>query len=93
MSIKSFTITLTALAFSACQSLSTPSEQISDLNESNEAAIDAIKQIDSFYLVPCETPAKLTSDEIAAIMKYLDRLMTDYAKDCKRMNVLIEQVK
>lgn len=93
MLIKSFMITLIALALSACQSLSTPNEQISDLNAANEATIEAVKKIDSFYLVPCQTPAKSTSDEITYLMKYFDTLLTDYAKDCKRMNVLIEQVK
>ena len=59
----------------------------------NAASIEAVKRIDSYYLVPCKLPQNQTSDELSDILNAIDTLMTDYADCYKRHNTLIEQVK
>ena len=63
--------------------------------EANHAAIEAVKSIDSYYLVPCRRPQiATTSDEsIDQVLNHIDQLMVDYSDCYKRHNSLIEQVK
>jgi len=69
------------------------SDSISDTVENNEAAIESVKRIDSYYLVPCKLPNNQTSDALSDILDAIDKLMEDYADCYKRHNTLIEQVK
>jgi len=61
--------------------------------EANEAAIEAVKAIDSYYLVPCKKPSEMKQDDLSYILNYIDQLVHDYSECFKRHNGLIPQVK
>lgn len=79
----------------ACQSCSIlpSSDSTSDIIEANNDSIEAVKAIDSYYLVPCRKPEKATSDDMAYILDYIDQLIVDYSDCYKRHNSLIPQLK
>jgi len=64
-----------------------------DTIEASNAAIEAVKAIDSYFLVECKKPQNATSDDLTYILNYIDQLMVDYSECYKRHNLLIEQVK
>jgi len=58
-----------------------------------EDAVEEVKAIDSYYLVPCDKPPVNASNELQKVLELYEIVMLDYADCYHRHNSLIEQVK
>ena len=57
-----------------------------------DTAISEVKKPDSYYLVECKKPQTITDDRLVYIVKWIGKVLEEYAECHRRHNALVAQI-